>query len=120
MAEKTDRYTVDGAPLFVPLSPFQVELESLADPNSGRTDDGVMHVLFTRPRVRKFTYRCGRLTGAELRYLENLVQGRTYTFGFALYGGRQTMEAYTSAVRFQLRDLRGDWYDDVEFTIIEL
>ena len=76
--------------------------------------------LFTRPQVRKFTYRCGRLTGAELRYLENLVQGRTYTFGFALYGGRQTMEAYTSAVRFQLRDLPGDWYDDVEFTIIEL
>ena len=60
------------------------------------------------------------LTGEELRYLENLVQGRTYTFGFALYGGRQTMEAYTSAVRFQLRDLPGDWYDDVEFTIIEL
>ena len=68
--------------------------------------------------VRENRYRS--LTGEELRYLENLVQGRTYTFGFALYGGRQTMEAYTSGIRFQLRDLPGDWYDDVEFTIIEL
>jgi len=120
MAEKTSRYTVDGAPLFVPLSPFQVELESLADPNSGRTDDGMMHLIFTRSRVRKFTYRYGRLSGAELRYLENLVQGRVYTFGFELYGSPQTMEAYTSAIRFQLQDLPGDQYDDVEFTIIEL
>ncbi len=56
MAKKTTRYTVDGAPLFAPLSPFQVELESLADPNSGRTDDGKMHVLFTRPLVGKDLY----------------------------------------------------------------
>lgn len=120
MAQKTARYTVDGAPLFVPLSPFQVELESLADPNSGRTDDGLMHVLFTRPLVRKFTYCCGRLTSEELQYLENLVQGRTYTFGFDLYGQHQEMEAYTSAIQFELSDILGDCYDNVQFSIIEL
>ena len=120
MAKKTTRYTVDGAPLFAPLAPFQVELESLADQNSGRTDDGRMHVLFTRPLVRKFTYRCGRLTGEELRYLEKLVQGKTYTFGFDLCGQHQTMEAYTSAIQFELLDVLGDWYDNVQFSIIEL
>ena len=120
MAEKTSRYTADGAPLFVPLSPFQVELESLADPNSGRTDDGLMHVLFTRPRVRKFTYQCGRLTGEELQYLENLVQGKTYTFGFDLYGKHQTMEAYTSSVQFEVLDIFENLYDNVQFSVIEL
>ena len=30
------------------------------------------------------------------------------------------MEAYTSAIQFELLDVLGDWYDNVQFSIIEL
>lgn len=119
MAEKTTLYTVDGMPLFVPLSPMQTELDSLADPNSGRTDDGVMHINFVRSELRKITYRCGMLTGEELRYLKNLVQGKIYTFGFDEFGERATMQAYTSAVQYEV-DRVGKRYKNVQFSIIEV
>ena len=118
MARKSTDYTADGAPLFSPLQPLAIDFESLADPNTGRSDDGYMHVSFIRTNVRKFNYKCARLDDTEMEYLVNLVQGKKYTFGYVEFGKKKTMLAYTGKISFEIK--KQGYYDNVSFAVIEV
>ena len=54
-------------------------LDSLADENSGRTEDGVMHISWIRSKMRKWEITMPPLTSAQAYSLLSLIQGKIYT-----------------------------------------
>lgn len=53
--------------------------DSLADENSGRTEDGVMHINWIRSKMRKWEITMPPMTSAEAYKLLTDVQGKVYT-----------------------------------------
>lgn len=53
--------------------------DSLADENSGRDDNGVMHIYWKRPKMRKWEITMPPMTSTQAAALINLIQGKTYT-----------------------------------------
>lgn len=91
--------------------------ESIADPNSGLTDDGIMNVEFIRSNRRKLNFSYAVLSARELQYTLNLVQGKTYKLQFSEYGRAATMDAYTSSVSYD--EIKLGLYQNVTFSAIE-
>lgn len=52
--------------------------ESLASANSGRTDDGIMHIDWVRRNIRKWEIELPPCTSDELYSVFSKVQGRQY------------------------------------------
>lgn len=62
---------------FSPKS-LKVNFESLASEDSGRTNDGIMHVSFVLSRIRKIEITMPPCTVDNASKILNLVQGKVY------------------------------------------
>ena len=82
--------------------------DSLASEDSGRTDDGVMHIYWIKNRLRKWEIELPPCTSAEAASVLNKVQGNTYyiTIWDILSNSEVTVHVYTS-------NSSGDCYNDV-------
>lgn len=89
-------FRVDGKE-FVAKS-INLKYESLADENSGRTDDGVMHIYWIFSRIRKIEITMPPCTVAESASILSLVQGKTYSLTYfdILSNTERTLQVYTS------------------------
>ena len=83
-----------SSPIFIPQT-FKVTGDNVASSDSGRTEDGVMHISWVRTEVRKATMTFNAITGNEVKYLKNLMQGKIYEFFFFDCGEAQHYTAYT-------------------------
>lgn len=77
---------------------IKVDLESLASEDSGRTDDGVMHINWILRKIRKVFIEMPPSTTANIAPLLAAVQGQTYSLTYfdPLANAEKTITAYTS------------------------
>ena len=89
-------FKVNGTAIYEPDNNVKVTHESLADSESGRTRDGIMHINWVRTDMRKFDLTYSTLTNEEYQVTADLLQGRIFTFGYIENGIPRTMTAYCS------------------------
>lgn len=106
-----------------PLSRLVVDFESLAKPDSGRSDNGVMHLDFIKPRLRKL--KCTIVPSPQNKISQYLdaVLGKKYSIKYIdpIHGLHQ-LYVYTSAGSAELYNARlhgGLWYN-VTFNAIDM
>ena len=77
---------------------IKVDLESLASEDSGRTDDGVMHINWVLKKIRKVFIEMPPSITADIAPLLSAVQGQTYSLTYfdPLTNAEKTITAYTS------------------------
>lgn len=76
--------------------PQEVHIEhtNVTSDDSGRDENGVMHITWKRTDVKKVSMKWKALTGNEVETIRNLMQGKSYTFTY-WDNGTKTMTAYT-------------------------
>ena len=77
---------------------IKVDLESLVSEDSGRTDDGVMHINWVLKKIRKVFIEMPPSITADIAPLLSAVQGQTYSLTYfdPLDNAEKTITAYTS------------------------
>lgn len=103
---------------------LKVGFESLNSEDSGRTDDGVMHLNWIFRKIRKVEIEMPPITSAEVAELLSLVQGQEYNLTYIdpLINAEKTIKVYTSNSSADLYSgmiLNGLW-QGVAFNAIEL
>lgn len=68
-------WAVNGTALYKPQG-CEITHENYVGSNSGRTEDGVMHIDWLRRDLRKVTIKYNAMTGNEMDELVGLVQGK--------------------------------------------
>ena len=122
MAIKSEYFAINGDPIYSPQS-CKVQYDSLADENSGRTDDGVMHINWVWRKIRKVILTFPPLTSKELTELISLVQGQEYDLTYPdPADGSLTIRCYTSNATSELKSgvLYGGLWVGVSFNAIEM
>lgn len=96
LGRKSTIFKINGKAMISPQE-CKVEYDSLADENSGRTMDGVMHINWIWRNIRKVNIKMPPLTTAELGQLLSQVQGQEYSLTYLdPIRGKHTIRAYTS------------------------
>ena len=82
---------------FVPQE-LSIKIDSLADENSGRTQDGVMRINWIWNRIRKLEIKLPPMNSYELSTIFSVVQGKVYDIKYfdPLYHSWITKKVYTS------------------------
>lgn len=103
---------------------IKVNLESLASEDSGRTDDGVMHINWVLKKIRKVEIQVAPSTTANIAPLLSAVQGQTYSLTYfdPLANAEKTITAYTSTSSSELYSgvLYNGLWQGTSFNAIEL
>lgn len=90
-------WKINGQAIYTPDIDTKVEIESLVGESSGRTDDGIMHIDWIRPEIRKVYVKYSAMTKAEMAFMLSLVQGKEYTLTYEdPILGVNTINCYTS------------------------
>lgn len=93
--------------IYIPQG-FKVTGDNLASEDSGRTEDGIMHITWIRTEIKKATMTFRVISGNEVAYLKGLMQGKIYEFfyfdcgqvqHYTAYTGNYDYEAYNHAIR---------------------
>jgi hypothetical protein len=115
-------WMVDGNHLYIPSAGIKVEHTNLAGSSSGRTEDGVMHIEWVRRDIRKVCLQWKVLTGTELDYILELMQGKEFILTFKDRGRVQTMNAYSSesSYTYYSAALGEDIYTAISINAIEM
>ena len=103
---------------------IKVGFESLAGSDSGRTEDGVMHIDWIFRRIRKVEIELPTCDAGEVARLLSLVQGQEYTLTYfdPLENNYKQIGCYTSNSSADCYSgvVRGGLYQGVSFNAIEL
>ena len=122
---KTDTkgyWKVGNTSIYVPSFETKIEHSNVAGSDSGRAEDGIMHIDWVRRDVRKVHLKYAAMTAAELSTIMGLMQGKEFTFTFRDQGATQTMNAYVGESKYNLytySSTYGEIYTDVEIHVIE-
>jgi hypothetical protein len=100
-------WRVDDKPIYTPAKDTKIEYESYAASESGRTEDGIMHIAWIRRQMVKVNLVYPVMTKSEAAYLLGLLQGKEFSFTYPdpVLGSR-TIQAYASNSNY-------DFYSDV-------
>ena len=124
MATLSTTYKVGNSYIYEPNAGYSEEEDSLANEQSGRTDDGVMHITWVRTSIRKWSFTYQGLTATELAYMRGLLQGKKFNFSGYFHGAAVTnVPCYCSnnSVTVYMQRVSGNKiYTDVSFNIIEM
>ena len=104
---------------------IQVSYESLASDDSGRTEDGTMHINWVYRKLRKVEIELPPTSDrTQLALLLSLVQGKEYyiTYWDPLTNAERTSHVYTSNSQTDMYSgvLYGGMWQGVKFNAIEL
>lgn len=119
----TGHFQINGNKQFKAKS-IKVGFESLTSENTGRTDDGVLHIDWVFRRIRKIEIEMPPLTSPEASNILSLVQGQEYSLTYfdPLDNIEKTIYVYTSNSSADLYSgmvLNGLW-QGISFNAIEL
>lgn len=119
--DTTGMWKVNDSPIYVPDTDVGIEYHSLASEDSGRDESGYMHIVWVRTDLRKVKLKYALMTGEELAYMRNLMQGKEFLFTYADENKASTFQAYTSKIDATLYTKIGDVliYKDVSINAIE-
>ena len=103
---------------------IKVDLESLASEDSGRTDDGVMHINWVLKKIRKVFIEMPPSITTDIAPLLSAVQGQTYSLTYfdPLDNAEKTITAYTSTSSSELYSgvLYNGLWQGTQFNAIEV
>lgn len=123
MALTTKGHFKIGSTEFLAKS-IKPNFESLASEDSGRTDDGVMHINWVLRKIRKVEIEMPPLTSLEASNLLSLVQGQTYslTYWDILANAEKTISVYTSNSSAECYSgvIKNGLWQNLSFNAIEL
>lgn len=69
-------------PIYVPAPNITIEHTNVASADSGRTEDGTMHITWVRRDVRKVNLTYNAISGYEKAVMEALMQGKEFWFRY--------------------------------------
>lgn len=118
-------WAVDGTAIYVPAPNTQVSHESIQSADTGRTEDGVMHIDWVRTNMVKVSMVWKYLTGNEVATLESLMQGKEFTLSYLDKGSVHTASVYVSTLSYKkvtdaLYTSEGGLYQDITANAIEI
>lgn len=103
---------------------LKINYESLQASDTGRTDDGILHINWVRRRIHKLEITMPPITASEVSRLLLLVQGKEYniTFFDIVENQEKTIYAYTSNSSADCYSgvVRNGFYQGVAFNAIEV
>ena len=119
------RWAVNGTPIYVPSPGTTVAHESIQSSDTGRTEDGVMHIDWVRTNMVKVSMTWGYLTGKEVKHLEDLMQGKEFTLTYFDKGSVCIASVYVSTLSYKkendaLYENDGGLYSNVSANAIEI
>ena len=115
-------WMVGNTHIYIPSTPCKIERSNVVGSSSGRDETGLMHIDWVRRDVRKIFLHYNAITGAEVRFLETLMQGKQFQFTFLQDDTVQTINAYAGESSYQHYSYgMGDiMYTDYEIHVIEM
>lgn len=119
------RWAVDGTSIYTPGTETQITHESIQSDDTGRTEDGVMHIDWVRRNMVKVFMQWKYLTGDEVAFLEGLIQGKEFTLTYYDKGSTRTANVYVSNMTYtKVTDAKysseGGLYSDITANAIEI
>lgn len=103
---------------------LKVNWESLQADDSGRTDDGVMHITWVKRKVRKLEIGLPPCTSQKISALFSLIQGQEYniTYFDPLENKEKAIRVYTSNSSTDCYSgvIKGGIWQNATFNAIEL
>jgi hypothetical protein len=103
---------------------IKVGFESLSGSDSGRTEDGVMHINWIFRRIRKVEITMPPCTSEEVSELLSLVQGQEYSLTYfdPLENKEKMIGVYTSTTAADMYSgiIRNGLWQGVSFNAIEM
>lgn len=123
--DTTGHWGVNGTPIYIPSYNMQIDHESIQGSDSGRTEDGYMHIDWVRTNLVKVFLKWQYLTGREVEYLENLMQGKEFTLTYFDKGSVHTAKVYCTKLSYTkysdaLYVSEGGLYSNISADAIEL
>lgn len=122
---KSSHWKVNNDELYLPSKAKpNFSHDNIVSPDSGRLEDGYMHIHWVRRDVRQIVLTWDVLTGNEMTYLRNLLQGQEFVFTF-FDAGVKTMDAYCGKFSETLDsevlyESEGGLYRNIQATITEI
>lgn len=115
-------WMVDNSHLYIPSLDVQVEHTNVAGSDTGRTEDGVMHIDWVRHDVTKVHLKWSTMTESELRYTKNLMQGKQFKFTYKDLGEVRSFTGYVGETRYTFHTdaFSEGLYKDVSINVIEV
>lgn len=114
-------WKVNSDPIYIPDVDVSVTHNHIAAEGSGRDETGYMHIIWLRTDMLKVGIKYAVMTGEELAYMRNLMQGKEFYFTFPDENSTKTFYGYTGEISATLytRFNGVDIYKDVSINIIE-
>ena len=119
-------WTVNGTPIYRPSEGgVNIGHDNIVSSDSGRDEAGFMHITWVRTDVRKVSLTYNKLTGNQVNYMVNLMQGKEFTFAypdgndviiFSGYCGKITYDQK----RLDLHANEGGVYTNVQINVVEM
>lgn len=126
VAKLSTEFYVNGKAIYEPpKGGVEVDHTNVTTSNTGRTQDGKMKITWVRTDIVTVKLKYNYLTGDQVKYMENLLQGKTFTFKYndagesheiSAYCGQTSYTQYTKAL---YKD-KGGLYNGFSADIIEL
>lgn len=119
----TDGYWMVGSThIYIPATPCKIEHSNITGSSTGRDESGYMHIDWVRRDVRKVYLTYKAITGTELAYMMNLMQGKEFSFTFLQDNVVQTINAYVGECSYESYSyVIGDRvYTNFSINVIEL
>ena len=117
-------WMVDTHHLYIPSKGIQIDHEDVSGSDSGRTQDGMMHIDWVRRDVAKVNFKWAYMSESELANIISWMQGKEFTLKYYDVGVVKTISAYASNIHYNMetRDYLGTGealYSDISINAIE-
>lgn len=120
-----DKWRVNGTPIYRPaMNGVNIAHDNIAASDSGRDESGYMHIRWVRTDVVKVSLTYPKLTGNQVTYLVDLMQGKEFTFTYE-DNGSKSIYGYTGKITYDQQLLNhhadeGGTYTNVQVNVVEI
>lgn len=118
-------WAVNDTGIYYPAGGLPYDNESIQSSDSGRTEDGTMHIDWVAGKVKIFM-KWARLTGHEVKHIKNLIFMKEFDFHFVDLGDRMTARCYVSKMSYEKLSeddgyaAEGGVYENISANFIEI
>ena len=117
-------WMVDDTHIYIPSKGIQFEHTNVAGSDTGRTEDGIMHIDWVRHDVTKIHLKWDTMSESELNYIIDLMQGKEFRFTYVDRGRIMTLNGYSGECSYTLYSNADKFdeaiYTDVSINVIEI
>lgn len=118
-------WAVNGTGIYYPAGNLPLDDESIQGEDTGRTEDGTMHIDWVAGKYKIFL-KWDELTGHEVKHLRDLLYMKEFTFHFVDLGDQMSIQAYCTKFSRTLVSqddgfaAEGGVYEEISANVIEI